>query len=370
MSASDRKICHLTTVHPRFDNRIFYKECLSLAAEYNVYLIVADGKGNEVKNGIQIIDVLSGRKSRINRFFFTTRRAYKKALEIDCDLYHFHDAEFLFYGCRLKRNGKKVVYDVHEDLPKQVLSKSYINPVLRKILSRMIMFFEKKISSELSAVITATPNIYNRFSKLNSRCQIINNYPKFEEFGAVHDKAEKKNEICYIGSITKVRGIEELIESIENIDVSLNLAGNFESESFKARLMNKPGWKKVNYLGFISPGEAYRVMLRSFAGICTLHPEPNYLDSQATKIFEYMYAGIPVIASDFPAWKEFVEHNKCGICVNPRKASSISSAIRFFKDNPDKAEEMGKNGNLSVRVTYSWATEERKLRDLYSSILA
>lgn len=370
MSASDIKICHITTVHPRFDIRIFYKECLSLVSEYNVYLIVADGRGNEINNGIQIIDVLKGRKSRIKRLFFTTRRAYKKALDIDCEIYHFHDAEFLFYGNKLKRKGKKVIYDVHEDLPKQVLSKSYINPVFRKVLSSLVMFFEEKISPELSAVITATPNICTRFSKLNSYCLIINNYPKFEEFGTAHDKAEKKNEICYIGSITKVRGIEELIESIENIDVSLNLAGNFESESFKARLMNKPGWKKVNYLGFISPKEAYKVMLRSFAGICTLYPEPNYLDSQATKIFEYMYAGIPVIASDFPAWKEFVELNKCGICVDPRNSFLISKAIIFLKDNPDKAAEMGENGYKSVILTYSWATEEQKLRDLYSNSLS
>jgi glycosyltransferase involved in cell wall biosynthesis len=370
MSESIKKICHITTVHPRFDIRIFYKECLSLSSVYDVNLIVADGKGDELTGSIKIFDVLRGRKSRLNRILRTSRRAYKKALDLNCTIYHFHDPEFLFYGLMLQRKGNKVIYDVHEDLPKQVLSKGYINPILRKLLSTLIKRTENYIVPRLSAIVTVTQSINNRFSELNRHCYIINNYPKFNESGLQDFIAEKKNEICYIGSITKVRGTEELIDSIEDIDVHLNLAGNFESDAFKARLMSKPGWGKVNYFGYISPKETYEVMLRSFAGISTLYPEPNYLTSQATKIFEYMYAGIPVIASDFPQWKEFIDKNKCGICVNPKNPVLISEAIIYLKNNPDIAKKMGENGKQAVTSTYSWKTEEQRLLDLYSIILS
>jgi len=370
MSESIKKICHITTVHPRYDIRIFYKECLSLASVFEVYLIVADGKGDEIIRNINIVDVLKGSQSRSTRILCTSRRAYKKALALDCEIYHFHDPELLFYGLMLKLKGKEVIYDVHEDLPKQILSKSYINPILRKLYSKLIILTEKFIAPRLSSIVVVTQSINSRFSKLNKKCYIINNYPKLEEYGFKNNILRKDNEICYIGSITKVRGIEELIDSLEHIDLCLNLAGNFESDSFKDLLMSKTGWKKVNYLGFISPKETYEVMLRSFAGVSTLYPEPNYLTAQATKIFEYMYAGIPVIASNFPLWKEFIDKNKCGICVDPKDPVSIADAIIYLKNNPDIAKQMGENGKQAVVSKYSWKTEEQKLIDLYLKTLS
>lgn len=369
MSESIKKICHITTVHPRYDIRIFYKECKSLTSDYVVNLIVADGKGDEVIGNINVFDVLRGNRSRINRIVFTGYRAYRKALELDCELYHFHDPEFIFYGLKIIKKGKKVIYDVHEDLPNQVLSKSYLHPAVRKIISRLVTYFEKHISGKLSAIVTVTQTINERFLGYNKECSIINNYPKFEEFDLSENNGKKQNEICYVGGITKVRGIEELIDAIENIDLTLNLAGNFESDSFKMRLMKKPGWKRVNYLGYITPKETYKVMSESIAGISTIYPEPNYLTSQATKVFEYMYAGIPVIASDFPLWKEFIEKHTCGICVNPKDRTSISEAIIYLKNNPHIAEEMGKNGKKAVTEFYSWKTEEKKLLGIYSKIL-
>lgn len=369
MSGSIKKVCHITTVHPRYDIRIFYKECISLTSDYVVNLIVADGKGDEVKNEVNIIDVLKGSKSRIKRIFIVSHNAYKKALALDCDLYHFHDPEFMFYGLMLKLKGKHVIYDVHEDLPNQVLSKAYLHPIFRKIISRSVTFFEKHISGKLSSIVTVTQTINNRFSKYNSECNIINNYPRLDEFVLSETTGKKKDEVCYVGGITRVRGIEELVDAIENTDLSLTLAGNFESDEFRTRLINKTGWKRVNYLGYITPKETYAVMSRSLAGISTLYPEPNYLTSQATKIFEYMYAGIPVIASNFPQWVDFIEKHKCGICVNPKDPVEISAAMSYLENNPDIAEKMGANGKNAVTEFYSWTSEEEKLLEIYFKIL-
>ena len=369
MQESKVKICHITTVHPRNDIRIFYKECLSLTSLFEVYLIVADGKGDCIQDKVHILDVYDRKRSRFGRMLLNTRRAYIKALELNSDIYHFHDPEFMFFGLKLKRKGKNVIYDVHEDLPKQVLSKSYISLLIRKILSKIIFVIEGYISARLSAIITVTPGINERFSKYNFNSRVINNYPRFEEFDSTNNFTSKQNEVCYVGSITQIRGIEELIDSIENIPISLNLAGKFESDSFKAKLKNKPGWGKVNYYGIISPKEVYEIMLRSIAGVSTLYPEPNYLTSQATKIYEYMYAGIPVIASDFPLWKEFIEKYKCGICVDPKNIQKISEAINFLKDNPEIARTMGENGRKAAIEEFSWKNEEKELFNIYLRIL-
>ena len=75
------KVCHLTSVHTRYDTRIFLKECQSLASNgYKVSLVVADGLFDEYKEGVSIYDVGKTDSGRLNRFTTTTRKVYKKAI--------------------------------------------------------------------------------------------------------------------------------------------------------------------------------------------------------------------------------------------------------------------------------------------------
>jgi glycosyltransferase involved in cell wall biosynthesis len=366
MLVSDRTICQITTVHPRYDVRIFNKICLSLVSEYRVNLIVADGGGDEVINNVTIYDVGLRNSSRLKRMLYTSRSAYRKALELDCSVYHFHDPEFLFYGLKLSGKGKKVVYDVHEDVPKQTLSKDYINPVLRIITAQLIKMTEKIISSKLYAVVTVTPFIAQRFKKYNARTININNYPILLTRNSVSYK--NRNGLCYVGSISRIRGIKELLKSLAYADTILNLAGDFESEEFKNELMCDINWNKVNYYGSVSSVEATEIIENSKIGMVTYLPEPNHLDAQPNKMFEYMAAALPLIASDFPLWKEIVEGNNCGKCINPNDPEDVANAINYFLINQDIAEEMGKNGVKAVSDKFNWDSEKEKLLTLYSSL--
>jgi len=127
-------ITHLTSAHPRYDTRIFLKECCSLAKVYHVSLVVADGLGNEEKDGVGIYDV-GIEEGRFGRIFQTTKKVLAKALELDSDLYHLHDPELIPVGLKLKKMGKRVIFDAHEDLPKQVMAKHYLNAFTKTILS-------------------------------------------------------------------------------------------------------------------------------------------------------------------------------------------------------------------------------------------
>lgn len=371
MNNYKKKICHLTSVHPRYDIRIFEKECLSLSKFYDISLIVADGKGDEVENGIRIFDV-GNSCSRYKRITDTTKKVFKKAIELDCDLYHIHDPELLYYGLLLRNNGKKVIYDAHEDVPKQVMGKMYYNIIIRLLLSFTIKIFEDYIAKRAHAIVVANPLTYVRFKKLNANSVNICNYAllrEFDDFKFTESKF-KKNSICYIGGISKVRGIFELFSAIEmsKIAITLELAGEVEGDELKKQLMSHSVWKKVNYHGFVNRKGILEILEKSKIGIVILHPTPNHLNALPIKLFEYMAAGIPVVVSNFRHWEAIVKEEKCGICVDPFDIDEIVKAINFLIENPDISDKMGKNGRKAVFEKYNWNIEEEKLIKLYEGV--
>lgn len=365
------KITHLTSAHPRYDTRIFVKECCTLAkvSDYEVNLVVADDKGYEEKNNVKIYDV--GKKTgKLNRIFKTTRLVYKKAIALNSDVYHFHDPELIPIGLKLKRKGKIVIFDSHEDVPKQLLGKPYLNPYVLKILSTIFEKIEDYACKKFDYIVAATPFICQKFKPINPNSIDINNYPILEELENNESWLIKKREVCYIGGIAKVRGAREIVKAMElTTEIKLNLVGNIPELSLEKELKAYDGWKKVNEFGFLDRNGVAAVLQNSMAGLVTLHPIINYIDALPVKMFEYMIAGIPVITSDIPLWREIIEGNKCGICVDPFNIQEIADAITFFVENPEMAQEMGQNGKKAVYDRYNWSIEEQKLLNVYRTFM-
>jgi glycosyltransferase involved in cell wall biosynthesis len=147
---------------------------------------------------------------------------------------------------------------------------------------------------------------------------------KPEEFDAPVVQDAKSNHVCYIGGIERIRGIAELVAALEHTDSSLILAGKFSNPALEEEMKQQAGWKKVDFRGFQDRKGVNLAMQQSFAGMVTSYPTINYLDALPVKMFEYMAAGLAVIASDFPYWKSIIENSDCGICVNPLDAKAIA----------------------------------------------
>lgn len=369
------KVCHLTSAHPRYDTRIFLKQCLSLSnADYDVTLIVADGKGDEVKNGIKILDVGKENK-RLNRILKSSKKVVNKAVGLECDIYQLHDPELLPLALKLKNTTKsKVVFDSHEDVPKQFLYKPYLNKFFRNFISKCLEKYEKRICRKLDYIITATPFIREKFLMINDKTIDVNNYPKVDELLNNQLWSNRENKICYVGTIETVRGIKEMVKAMEytNKGIVLNLGGAFISDELDVyeEVKKYEGWKKVNELGFLSRDSIKEMFLESKVGLVLLHPIVNYLDSLPVKMFEYMASGIPVLASNIPLWKEIIHSNNCGLTADPMNPKDISQKINMLIENDELSKRLGDNGKKAVLEKYNWSNEEKKMLGVYKYLLS
>lgn len=368
-----KRICHITTVHPRYDNRILQKECRSLVKEgYKVYLIVNDEDADEEVDGVSIVSMHKKRKNRWTRILLAPLDAYKEARKLKADLYHLHDPELLFIAKRLKKISP-VIFDSHEFTAEQILEKFYIPKALRYCLARFYRYWERRIINKIDGLIV--PCTYagqDYFEGVYKKVAYVNNVPSIakSDFQEVpYDK--RKIEALYLGSITLQRGAREMMQAAYQAKICLNIGGTFSPAELENELKSMEEYGAVNYLGILDRKQVRNVLGDSKIGICLLKNSGQYrkLDNLPTKIYEYMAAGVPVIASDFPYYKKIIDRNQVGICVNPEDIKAITEAIRYLVEHPDKAEEMGKNGRKLVGEKFNWELEKQHLFELYKKVL-
>jgi glycosyltransferase involved in cell wall biosynthesis len=372
MKSAKRKVCHISTVHPWDDVRIFHKECFSLVeAGYDVSLVVPHTR-DETANGVRVI-ALPKAKNRFQRMAGLSFNAFRRALEQNAEIYHFHDPELIAVGMALKLFGKRVIYDVHEDLPRQIENKEWLHPFLRKGIAYICECVEWFAGILLDGIVAVTPTIAGRFPA--GKTWLVQNYPRLGELvsGKPEPVSARKPVIVYIGGITETRGARTMVEAMslvpEKYEARLFLAGNMDSESLFAGLQAMPGWIRVEFLGWQSREQVADLLGAAKIGMVPLHPTANHIHSQPIKLFEYMSAGIPVIASDFPLWREIVDGCNCGVLVDPMDPSSISKAICTLLDNPEEASRLGENGRMGCRDIYNWNHEAEQLLNCYATII-
>ena len=363
------RVCHLTSVHPRNDIRIFIKECKALAKEHHVTLIVADSLGNQQEAGIAIYDVGKSTGGRWQRIRETTAKIYAKVLELTPDIVHFHDPELMSVGKKLAAAGYKVIYDVHEDVPKQVLNKAWLPKLLRPLISRLVKLHEQQTSAKLSGIICATEIIAERFKHYNRNTIAIHNYPILAELANNSVSWDERDlDLCYVGSISQTRGILPLSESLVLSGCQLELAGAYSDSGIEEQLKSSSGFKQINYHGVVGRAEIAQLLGRVKVGMVTLLPTPSYVESLPIKLFEYMLSGIPVVASDFELWRPIVMGNNCGLMVDPNDPKAIASACLELINNPKQAAQMGQNGRQAVVEHYVWEQEQLKLLEFYRNL--
>jgi glycosyltransferase involved in cell wall biosynthesis len=365
-----KKICHLTSVHPPFDIRIFQKECKTLSqAGYQVVLIAPHDQDEEV-DGVRI-HALPKPKSRVERMTQTQFQLYKEAIRQNADVFHFHDLELLPAGVLLKLCGKRVIYDVHEDYSQALLSREWIPAWLRRMVALMVARGEWLGAKFFDGVVAATPHIARRFPTIKTTT--VQNFPFSDESSrnSAIPYQQREKIVAYVGVVSVLRGAKEMVEAMallpQRLNAKLKIAGIFDPVDLEDKVRRLPGWGRVDFLGWQKHEEAMAILSKARMGLVLFHPIPNHMEAQPNKLFEYMSAGIPVIASNFPSWRCVVEETQCGLLVDPLNPKTITEAIQWLLEHPAEAEEMGNKGHEAIRKHFNWDNEANKLLVLYGS---
>ncbi len=369
------RVCHITCDHNRYDTRIFQKECKSLYNNgYDVSLIVADGNGDETVAGVKIFDIGSNKVSRIKRlfqFFKVRRDILNKAVELDCDIYHFHDPELMAVGLPLSKKGKKVIFDMHEDFPQYIGEKDYLP--LKGLVAYLYGKIEIYCVKRFAGIITTRQCINDRVEKYNKNIQLITNFP------ILVDSYEREEPeiptIVFAGAVDDGWRHKLIINAIDRIDNVKYVLAGLASETYLNELKQLPGWSKVEYLGRISFSKVCELYQHSSIGIAVY----NYCKNMGwkegnlanNKMFEFMNFGLPFICTDYRLWKQIVEEEEnCGICVNPDDIDQLEKAIVLLLQNDELRACMGRNGRKAVVDKYNWSSEELLLLSVYYIIEA
>ena len=369
--ASNLHIAHLTSAHPRFDTRVFAKMCTSVVAKgWHCSLVVADGKGDAQKDGVHIYDI-GKPANRFQRMVSATYHVYRKANHLKADIYHLHDPELLPVGYLLHLAGSKVIFDSHETVSLQIMDKHYLG-WMRRPIAFMYKRLERFVCRRLTGTIGATPAISGYFKSQNITAETINNYPRKDEFSNdtvqfATDGWEKRNKLTFVGVMTKERGLAEAVEAMEKVSsqTRLTLIGKIVDAHLTPLIEQSD---KTDFLGWKSHRELPEIFEQTIAGLVTFWPIQNHIDAQPNKLFEYMAAGLPVIASDFPLWRQIIGDAQCGLLVDPKDPTAIAKAVDYLQENPDEAARFGANGQKAVKEKYHWGSEEKKLLSYYQAM--
>ena len=361
----------MTTVHEAFDTRIFYKEARTLVRAGHEVVLIVTHKKNEVVEGIRIIG-LRKKKNRFTRMTLCVWECLRYALREKADVYHFHDPELIPTGIFFKSIGKNVIYDMHENISKDLRDKLWLPTFIRALFSFIMPFFEFIFIRTMSVVFAEIS--YQKDYFWVKKSIVLLNLPLIDPSDSVSLGKLKRFTLGYIGGVEPCRGSITIIEALSklkrrNIEIGYECIGPadhvniFELE----QMCEQRGLQFVRFYGKLPLLKGKEILKKCSAGLAILHPLANFKKSYPTKMFEYMALGIPVIVSSFPLYQEIINKAKCGLSVNPLNPSEIADVIQWLLEHPKEAEVMGRNGQQVVLEKYNWYNEAKKLLDFYNT---
>ena len=357
------QVAHVTVVHRPTDNRIMRKECAARTEGGVKVILLAVADRDSTVDGVHI-RALPRRSGRIGRMLLGPVDAWRQLRIVRPSLIHVHDPELIPLAVVWRLwPGRRAVYDAHEDFAKQVVGKRYIPRPILPIAVQLARLLEVIADRSLDAIVVATPSIGSKYC--HARVVLVQNFPWLRDFPEPSGSTTATpDEVAYVGALTLDRGLDVMISGVKESrhGPRLVLAGPADVPATKLLQAEAPD--HVTYAGLLPPTEVPAILARSRVGLVVLRPLPNYVASQPTKLFEYMAAGRPFIASDFPYWRRMLESFDCGLFIDPRNPTELAAAIDTLLDDPSRAGLMGARGRAAIEEHFTFEHQTAALLKL------
>lgn len=363
------RVVHATTAHAADDVRIFHKECRSLAAAGHEVFLIARGAVDDTVDGVRRLPIgeFGGRRERMLGGPGRVRRLLRS---LGPDVVHVHDPELVPLALWLRLTTRaRIVIDVHEDLRLQVRSKPWIPAPLRGAAVLFAVLLDRVIALAAHRVITATQAIARRYPP--AKTAVVHNFPMQEELAAVESRPwqERTPELLFVGGLSEIRGAAPLFDALLEpplADARLLVIGKADA-AVEARLAAHPARDRIEVTGWLERAAMPALIgARGRVGLVPFLPVPNHTEALPNKLFEYMAWGLPVVASDFPLWREIVETAGSGRLADPTDPAALAAAVHGVLEYPEQAATMAESGRRAIREHYSWEAQATVLRGVYA----
>ena len=359
-------ICFVSTVHDPFDSRVFFKLARSLArAGYAVTLLAPDAPDRSM-DGVRLKPLPRKPPARAAwKRWLRLLGVWKQARAQRADLYVIYDPEMTLVGLLLKLGGRKVLYDVHEHVPYQILDKEWIPAALRRPVAWLVDRYERLAVRAFDAVTPAFEQIAERFPHVRHKMTITRNVPDPAR-GLPADPATPAPDgaiiAVYSGSVQPDRCVLECVQAVNLLDPALKVhlwvIGPFKTEAYEADLRAAAG-ERVRLWGNVRHDEVPALLAQAHIGLMSLRPQRNSSVNWPIKLFEYMAAGLPIVMHDNPFWLDLA--GSSALPVNIEDPASIAAGIAVLAADGARRAEMGACGRARVQQKYDWADQEARL---------
>jgi glycosyltransferase involved in cell wall biosynthesis len=367
------KVCHVTSLHPPFDVRIFHKECRTLAqAGYDVTLLAQADWPEKIVDGVRIIGLptIANRYERVRLW----RLIIKEVKEMRPDFVHFHDPELLLIIPFLR--PAKLIYDCHEPYAETMMVRRWIPRLLRYSVSRLVAFVEPVLARRMDAIVVTEDSNVKLFQKCGRPVVVLYNYPLLSSLDFARHSDGKT--ILHVGVLSEGRGAGTMIGAMKRVvqrvpEARLLLVGSFgcPADEIEIRQMIADYGLEdaVVLVGWVPFSDLPSWFAQTDVGLVPWQTKEKFPPQIIpTKMFEYMGSRLPVVASNRSAVRRFMDGLDCGLLVEPGDSQGFAEAIEYLLTHPAEAKEMGERGRQAVEEAYHWETEGEKLVALYRQL--
>ena len=315
-------------------------------------------------------------------FYFNFWRSFLKDIlkNYKIDAVHIHDLPLCRLGIELKKKyNVKLVIDLHENWPALLSVSSHANTFIGKILSseKQWRSYEKTCAMAADRIITVVAEMKERISRLGipeDKIFVLENTP---EINTAHELKYERDErfftLIYIGGISFHRGLQYIINGmsmlVPDLPVRLWIAGDGKySPILKDQVRKLSLQKFVEFFGMVSKEKTEDLMKKADVGLIPHIRSEQSDNSSPNKLFEYMAAGLPVLASDCISVKRVIAETEAGRTYVFDSPTDFKRVLKKLYDEKGKSVIFTSNGTKAIREKYNWDQSSVSLLTLYSGL--